>query len=92
MQFYAFTIYFGVYVNDLIVSNHTLNENISHLHSVFQLLDSYRFRLLFKKSFLNYPTVALLKQKINIFGFIVATEKLKPISNFFIRSKTWKRI
>ena len=72
-------IFFRVYVDDIIVLSHTLEEHISHLHSVFQLFDSYEISLLFKKSCLNYQIVSL-KQKIDIFGFIIAAEKVKTIS------------
>ena len=33
--------FFRVYVDDVIVSNHTLEKHISYLHSIFQLFDSY---------------------------------------------------
>ena len=70
-------IFFRVYVNDIIVFNQILEKHISHLHSVFQLLDSYRINLSFKESFLHYP---ILETKIEIFGFITAAEKLEIIS------------
>ena len=57
-----------------------MEGHISYLHSVFQLFDYYRINLLFRKSFLNYPIVVLLKQRINVFGFIIATEKLETIA------------
>ena len=65
-----------VYVDDIIVFNHTLEKHVSHLHSIFQFFDFYGINLSFKNSFLNYPTVVLLKQKINVFGFTTATDKL----------------
>ena len=55
-------------------------KHISHLYTVFQLFDSYVIDLSFKKSFFNYPTVILLKQKIDVFGFITAIDKSKAIS------------
>ena len=57
-----------------------MEKHVSHLHSVFQLFDSYAINLLFETSFLNYPIVVLLKQKIDIFGFTIAAEKLETIS------------
>ena len=78
-----------VYVDDIIVFNHTLEEHVSYLHSIFQLFDSYGINLLFKKSFLNYFTVGLLGQKIDVFGFTTAADKLNAISklNFFYTFK-----
>ena len=56
------------YVDDIVVFSQTLEEHLSHLHSVFQLLESYGISLSPKKSFLGYPTVALLGQKVDAFG------------------------
>lgn len=68
------------YVDDIVVFSHTLEEHIAHLHAVFQLLDSYGISLSLKKSFLGYPTVALLGQKVDAFGLTTAADKLETIS------------
>ena len=74
-----------IYVDDIVVFNHILEKHISYLHSVFQLFDSYGISLFIKKPFLNYTTVVLLGQKIDIFDFIISGENLETISklNFF---------
>ena len=81
-----------VYINYIITFNHILDEHISYLYSVFQLFDFYGINLSFEKSFLNYFTVVLLKQKTNVFCFIIATEKFKTISklNFPYTFKNFK--
>ena len=69
------------YVNDIVVFSHTLKKHVSHLRQVFQLLDSYDIRLSPKKSYLGYPTVALLDQKVDAFGLTIAANKLAAIAN-----------
>ena len=69
------------YVDDIVVFSRTLEEHVSHLRQVFQLLDSYGIRLSPKKSYLGYPTVALLGQKVDAFGLTIAADKLAAIAN-----------
>ena len=68
------------YVDDIVVFSQTLEEHIQHLHAVFQLLDSYGISLSPKKSYLGYPTVALLGQKVDAFGLTTAADKLAAIA------------
>lgn len=69
------------YVDDIVVFSKTLEEHLTHLSEVFQLLDSYGIRLSPKKSYLGYPTVALLGQKVDAFGLTIAADKLAAISS-----------
>ena len=50
-----------------------------HLHSMFQRLNFYDISLSLKKFFLNYLTIALLEQKVDVFDFITTTDKLETI-------------
>ena len=59
--FRDFRDFVRTYVNDIVVFNNTLKKYITHLNSIFQLLNSYEVNLSFKKFFLNYFTIALLK-------------------------------
>ena len=82
-----------VYVNDIIVFSYKLDEHISHLHAVFQLFDTYGSTLSFKKKKLNYPTVVLLGQKVDTFGFIIAADKLDAISKLdFLYAQRFKNV
>ena len=69
------------YVDDIVVFSRTLKEHKAHLHEVFGILDSYEVRLASKKSYLGYSTIALLKQKIDAFDFIIIVDKLTAIAN-----------
>ena len=55
-------------------------------------MNSFNINLSSKKSFLNYFTIALLNQKINVFDLTIAVEKLKVIIklNFFYILKNLK--
>ena len=70
-----------VYVDDIVMFNRTLKKHKTHLHEVFDILNSYKVRLTSKKFYLKYFTVALLKQKIDVFDFIIIVDKLAAIIN-----------
>lgn len=53
---------------------------MANLHTIFALLDSYSISLSPKKSFLGYPTVALLGQKVDAFGLTIVKDKLDAIT------------
>ena len=77
--FRAYRVFARVYVDDIVVFNHTLKKHLAHLHTIFQLFDFYDINLSSKKFFLDYLIVVLLKQKINVFDFITIIDKLKTI-------------
>lgn len=68
------------YVDDIVIFSQTLDEHINHLHQIFGLLDSFNVSLSPKKSFIGYPTVALLGQKVDAFGLTTAADKLEAIA------------
>ena len=70
-----------VYVDDIVMFNYTLKKHKTHLHEIFELLNSYKMRLLSKKSYFEYFTIVLLKQKIDVFDFIIIVNKLTVIIN-----------
>ena len=69
------------YVDNIVVFNRTLKKHQIHLHNIFDILNSYEIRLTSKKSYLKYFTIALLKQKIDVFEFIIIVDKLIAIVN-----------
>ena len=75
----AYRAFARAYVDDVVVFSHTLEEHLEHLHTIFALFDSFGITLSPKKSFLGYPTVALLGQKVDAFGLTTAADKLKAI-------------
>ena len=75
----SFRVFARVYVNNIIMFSRILNEHIFHLHSIFQLFETYEINLNFKKSFLKYSIIVLLRQKIDAFDLIIAIDKLNAI-------------
>ena len=67
------------YVDDIVVFFNTFEKHMTHLHSMFQRLNFYDISLFLKKFFLDYSTVALLDQKVDVFDLTIAVDKLKII-------------
>ena len=77
----VYRVFVKIYVDDIVVFNKTLIEHFAHFCDVFQLLKFYNIRLFSKKSYLKYFTIALLRQKINIFNLTIISNKLTTIVN-----------
>ena len=89
----VYRVFVRVYVDDIVIFSKTLKKHLIHLREIFQLLNSYNIRFSFKKSFLEYFIVALLKQKIDVFDLIIVANKLVVIINlrFFYTLKNLKK-
>ena len=68
------------YVNDIVIFSKTLAKHISHLRQVFTLFQRVRVTLKPFKSFLSYPNVQLLKQRVNSFKLFISSKRLTTIS------------
>ena len=68
------------YVDDIVIFSKTLAEHISHLRQVFALFQRVRVALKPSKSFLGYPNVQLLGQRVDSFGLSTPSERLAAIS------------
>ena len=77
--FRVFRNFVRVYVDDIVIFNNTFEKHIVHFHSILELFNSYDINLFSKKFFFDYFIVAFLEQKMNVFDFIIATNKLKII-------------
>ena len=71
--------YARAYVDDIVIFSKTLEEHLAHLRAIFELLDAKGVTLSAKKSFIGYPTVTLLGQRVDAFGLSAATEKIDAI-------------
>ena len=69
------------FVDDIIVFSRTLAEYISHLRQLFYLLRKKRASLSPTKSFLGFPFVMLLGQRVDSLGISTAEEKIKAITS-----------
>ena len=68
------------YIDDIVVYSRTLEEHLRHLTTIFSLFDKLRIRLKASKSYLGYPNVVLLGQRVDAFGLTTVAEKLKAIT------------
>ena len=68
------------FVDDIIVFSRTLADHESHLRQLFQLLRDKKASLAPTKSFLGFPSVMLLGQRVDSLGMSTAEEKIKAIT------------
>ncbi len=69
------------YVDDIVIFSASVEEHVEHLKQVFEALDKMNIHLAPRKSFLGYPSVHLLGQKVDALGLATAAEKLAAIAN-----------
>lgn len=69
------------YVDDMIAFSRTLSEHLEHLRRMFALFRERRISLNPKKSFLGYPSVTLLGQRVDSLGLSTSEEKLAAINS-----------
>lgn len=67
------------YVDDMITYSKTLEEHIDHLRRLFRLCREKRITLSPTKSFLGYPSVMLLGQRVDSLGMSTSAEKIRAI-------------
>ena len=68
------------YVDDMVIYSRTLAEHLSHLRQIFELYRQRRISLSPTKSFLGYPSVVLLGQRVDSLGLSTSEEKIAAIS------------
>ena len=69
------------FVDDIIVFSRTLEEHVQHLRQLFQLLRKKRASLAPTKSFLSFPSVNLLDQRVDSLGMSTSEKKIKAITS-----------
>ena len=68
------------FVDDIIVFSHTLRDHLIHLNHIFGLFRSKRVSLSPTKSFIGYPSVTLLGQRVDGLGMSTSQEKIQAIT------------
>ena len=68
------------YVDDIIVFSHSLEEHLEHLERLLSMFREKRVNLSPGKSFLGYPSVRLLGQRVDALGMTTSEDKIKAIS------------
>ena len=80
-------IFARAYIDDVVIFSKTLNEHLSNLRSIFDLLKRNNIFINSVKTFLKYSFVNLLSQHVNSLDLSTNKKKIKTISNF-VFSKT----
>lgn len=69
------------FVDDIIIFSRTLRDHLSHLRQIFELFRSKRVSLSPTKSFIGYPSVTLLGQRVDGLGMSTSQEKIQAITS-----------
>ena len=70
-----------VYIDDIIIFSHTLEDHVDHLDQIFSLFRKRRVCLSLKKSFLSYSFIMLLGQRVDSLRMSTSEEKVKVITS-----------
>ena len=68
------------YVDDIVTGGVTLDQHLADMRELFATLVKWNVSLAPAKTFLGYPDVQLLGQRVNSLGLTTATEKLAAIA------------
>ena len=71
--------YVKTYVDDIVIYFKTLDEHKTHLRSIFDMLKINNISIKSEKTFINYLTIHLLRQKVNFLKLTTIEKKLKTI-------------
>ena len=70
-----------VYINDILISGHTVEEHLENLEKVLQRLQQYGLRLKREKCFFMQTSVEYLGYIINAEGLHATPAKIEAIAN-----------
>jgi hypothetical protein len=68
------------YIDDIIYRSKTFREHLKHLRTLFRIFLRKEIIINSLKIFLEYQSVILLRQRVNVFELIIVEEKLKAIA------------
>ena len=71
-----------IYIDDIIIFYTFLKNHIKHLNLIFQKLIEYNVILNSKKSFIDYSSIVLLRQLVNVFDMFTIEKKFAIIAKF----------
>lgn len=67
------------YIDDVVIFSATLEEHVRHLSCVFQKFTDMNVSINPKKSYIGYPSVTLLGQKVDGLGLATDEDKIKAL-------------
>lgn len=68
-------------IDDIVIFLWSFSEHMQQLEKGFQKLSTHDIYLNPQKYFLSHPSIALLCEKINALGLLLATDRLRAIDN-----------
>ena len=74
-----FKTFAKVYVDDVVIFNQSVKKHTGHFEHIFGLFGKMNIALKLSKSYIDYPTVALLGQKVDSFELSISADKFKII-------------
>jgi hypothetical protein len=69
-----------VYINDIICRSKSFQKHLNHLRILFRIFFRKKIIINSLKTFLDYQSVILLRQRVNVFELITIEKKLKAIA------------
>ena len=67
------------YIDDIVIFSRSVEDHFEHLRTIFRLFAKLKITLEPKKSYLGYPSVTLLGQKVDGFGLTTTEERVAAI-------------
>lgn len=74
-----FRVFCRTYIDDIVIFSASLEEHVRHLSCVFQKFSDMNVSINPKKSFVGYPSVTLLGQKVDGLGLATDKDKIKAL-------------
>jgi hypothetical protein len=68
------------FIDDIVIFSKTLSEHLVHLRRIFTLFSKLRISLSPLKSYLGFPSIKLLGQRVDGLGLTTADEKLEALT------------
>ena len=75
--------YARTYIDDVVVFNDSLNEHLIHFFRIFAMFENRNITLKTSKTYFEYFSISLLKQKVDSLNLATFAEKLKTIIDLF---------
>ena len=79
--FRFYKLFARCYIDDIIIFFKIFENYVQHFNTVFELFDRLKITIKKIKTFLNYPFIILLKQRINEFDIITLKKRIAAIRN-----------
>lgn len=74
-----FRDYCQAYIDDIVIASKTFEDHLAHLDQIFACLESYNVAIAPHKSFIGYPDVQLLGQRVDAMGLTTTEDKIKAV-------------